>query len=329
MKPEKTRSKSMSKQISAAEAVEFLRAHDKYLILTHAHPDGDTLGSAFALCSALRSIGKSANVIFPDPIPRKFEYLTVGDDPTFEPETVVSVDVADKKLLGNLCEQYGDVVQLSIDHHATNTGFAESVYLEGDSAAASECVYNVIKGLNVTVTPFIADCLYTGMATDTGCFKFSNTTPRTHTFAAELMQAGADYAEINRVMFEVKTRGRLEMERQVLDNIEYLCEGQCAIITVTQSMIKETGCDASDIDGISSLPRQIEGVKIGITVREKADGRWKVSLRTYEPYDAAAICANFGGGGHKRAAGCEFGCEVGEVKEQLKSVIVPLLRGEN
>lgn len=319
----------MSKQISATEAAEFLRTHDKYLILTHAHPDGDTLGSAFALCSSLRSIGKSANVICPDLIPSKFEYLTVENDPTFEPETVVSVDVADKKLLGNLCEQYGDTVQLSIDHHATNTGFAELLYLEGDSAAASECVYKVIKELCVTVTPFIADCLYTGMATDTGCFKFSNTTPCTHTFAAELMQSGANYVEINRVMFEVKTRERLEMERRMLDGIEYLCDGQCAVITVTQSIIKETGCDASDIDGISSLPRQIEGVKIGVTIREKSDGRWKVSLRTHEPYDASEICANFGGGGHKRAAGCEFGCEIGEVKQRLKSVIVPLLQGRS
>ena len=319
----------MSKPVSAAEAASFLLKNDNYTILTHAHPDGDTLGSAFALCAGLRALSKKANVICPDDIPRKFEYLTVLGTEDFVPKTVISVDVADEKLLGGLCEQYKGKIQLSIDHHGTNTGFAELMYLEGNSAAACECIYKVIKELNTEVTPFIASCLYTGIATDTGCFKFSNTTPGTHLFAAELMQAGADFDNINRVMFEVKTRGRLEMERRVLDSIEFVCDGRCAIVTVTQSMIKETGCDSSDMDGITALSRQIEGVQIGITVREKADGNWKVSLRTFEPYNAADICSVFGGGGHCRAAGCEFSCSAEEAKSQLKAVVCPLLSGEN
>ncbi len=317
----------MSKLISHKEAAEILKNNDKYLILTHAHPDGDTLGSGFGLCSALRKMGKKANVICGDEIPSKFLYLTAEGNEAFLPETVISVDVADEKLLGSLQEQYGEKVLLNIDHHGTNTGFAENLYLEGDSAAAAECVYNVIKALGVEVTQFIASCLYTGLATDTGCFKFSNTTPRTHMYAAELMTAGADYDEINRVMFEVKTKARLEMERRVLNEIEFIENGRCAIITVTQKMIKETGCDSSDMDGIAALSRRIEGVKIGVTVREKADGRWKVSLRTFEPYDAALICRHFGGGGHTRAAGCEFGCEVDEVKALLKAKIIEVLKG--
>lgn len=315
----------MTELITATKASSFLLENDKYAILTHSHPDGDTLGSAFALCSALRSVGKKANVVCPDEIPQKFLYLTVEGYEDFEPETVVSVDVADVKLLGALQDEYKDKIQLAIDHHGTNVMFSQLLYLEGDSAAACECVYNVLKEMNVTVTPFIATCLYTGIATDTGCFKFSNTTPRTHIYAAEFINLGADYDTINRVMFEVKSRGRLEMERRVLDGIEYICDGKCAIVTVTQKMIKETGCDSSDMDGIASLSRQIEGVLVGVTVREKVDGRWKVSVRTFEPYDASEICRNFGGGGHQRAAGCEFGCEVDEVKAQLKSVICGLL----
>lgn len=314
----------MSKLVSKAEAARFLLENDKYTILTHSHPDGDTLGSAFALCSALRSMGKQANVKCPDPIPHKFDYLTVEGKQEFVPETVISVDVADDKLLGCLRDEYKDKIKLAIDHHATNVGFAESLYLEGDSAAAAECIYAVVKEMGVEVTPFIASCLYTGMATDTGCFKFSNTTPRTHIFAAELMQAGADYDEINRVMFEVKSQSRLEMERRVLNGIEYICDGKCAIVTVTQKMIKETGCDSSDMDGIAAMSRQIEGVLIGITVREKSDGKWKISLRTFEPYDAAAICQNFGGGGHKRAAGCEFETE-SQAKESLKAYITSII----
>lgn len=318
----------MSRLISANEAAKLLIENDKYLILTHAHPDGDTLGSAFALNSALRSMGKQSNVICGDEIPHKFSYLTVEGNLEFEPDTIISVDVADKKLLGSLKEPYGQNVLLNIDHHSTNVSFAENVYLEGDSAAACECVYNVIKELKVKVTPFIATCLYTGIATDTGCFMFSNTTPRTHIYAAELMNQGAHYDAVNRAMFEVKTRSRLELERQVLQSIEYVGDGRCAIITLTQKMIRETGCDSSDLDGITALSRQIEGVQIGVTVREKIDGVWKVSLRTFEPFDAAEICAKFGGGGHKRAAGCELDCSCDEVKARLRAVILEMLNAD-
>lgn len=314
----------MSKAVSCEQAARLLKENDNYTVLTHAHPDGDTLGSGFALCEGLRSIGKKANVVCPDAIPSKFSYL-VTEDRDFEPETVISVDVADEKLLGDLREEYCGRVLLSIDHHGTNTGFAENMYLEGDSAAACECVYKVLKELEAKITPFIASCLYTGIATDTGCFKFSNTTPRTHGFAAELIEAGADYREINRVMFEVKSKERLDMERLVLEGMEYFCGGSVAVVTVTREMIRETGCGSSDLDGITSLARQIEGVSIGITVREKIDGKWKISLRTFEPYDAAAICAEFGGGGHNRAAGCELDCSLEEAKKRLLSVVVPLV----
>lgn len=314
----------MSKAMSCEQAARLLEQNDNYTILTHAHPDGDALGSGYALCEGLRSVGKRANVVCPDDIPSKFSYLvTQAED--FEPKTVISVDVADEKLLGDLREEYCGRVLLSIDHHGTNTGFAENMYLEGDSAAACECVYKVLKELKVNITPFIASCLYTGIATDTDCFKFSNTTPRTHIFAAELIEAGADHCEINRVMFEVKSKERLDMERRVLEGMEYFCGGSVAVVTVTQKMIRETGCSSSDLDGITSLARQIEGVSIGITVREKVDGKWKISLRTFEPYDAAAICAEFGGGGHSRAAGCELDCSQQEAVKRLLSVVVPLV----
>ena len=314
----------MCRLINAVKAAKFLREHDKYLILTHASPDGDTLGSGYALCEALIKIGKQAKVVCPEEAPGKFDYLKVMVD-EFEHETVIAVDVADEKLLGNLCEQFSNKIDLCIDHHQSNLKFAKKLYLEGDSASACECVYNVINALGVEITPHIADCLYTGIATDTGCFKFSNTTARTHAIAAELFKKGANYSEINRVMFEVKSRQRVEMERLVLENIEFWFNGRCAIITVTQDMIKSTGCSGGDLDGITALSRQIEGVVIGITVREKADGKYKVSLRTFPPYDASQICKTFGGGGHANAAGCEFSCALDEVKEKLKAGIKDII----
>ncbi len=311
--------------ISASAAASFLERSDKFVILTHASPDGDTLGSAYALADALCALNKRVFVVCPDKIPEKFGYL-IKEYEAFEPETVVAVDIADEKLLGSLYDRYSGRAALCIDHHSSNTKYAEMLYLEADAAAACECIYNVINELGTKITPYMASCLYTGIATDTGCFKFSNTTPRSHRYAAELIEKGADYGEINRVMFEVKSRGRIAMERKVLENIEFYYGGRCAVITVTRDMIKETGCPLGDLDGVTAMSRQIEGVQIGVTIKEKPDGKYKVSLRTFEPYNAADICAIFGGGGHIRAAGCEFSCDIESAKRQLLSAIGEVLR---
>ncbi len=311
--------------ISASAAASFLERSDKFVILTHASPDGDTLGSAYALADALCALNKRVFVVCPDKIPEKFGYL-IKEYEAFEPETVVAVDIADEKLLGSLYDRYSGRAALCIDHHSSNTKYAEMLYLEADAAAACECIYNVINELGTVITPYMASCLYTGIATDTGCFKFSNTTPRSHRYAAELIEKGADYGEINRVMFEVKSRGRIAMERKVLENIEFYYGGRCAVITVTRDMIKETGCPLGDLDGVTAMSRQIEGVQIGVTIKEKPDGKYKVSLRTFEPYNAADICAVFGGGGHIRAAGCEFSCDIESAKRQLLSAIGEVLR---
>lgn len=311
--------------ISASAAASFLERSDKFVILTHASPDGDTLGSAYALADALCALNKRVFVVCPDKIPEKFGYL-IKEYEAFEPETVVAVDIADEKLLGSLYDRYSGRAALCIDHHGSNTKYAEMLYLEADAAAACECIYNVINELGTKITPYMASCLYTGIATDTGCFKFSNTTPRSHRYAAELIEKGADYGEINRVMFEIKSRGRIAMERKVLENIEFYYGGRCAVITVTRDMIKETGCPLGDLDGVTAMSRQIEGVQIGVTIKEKPDGKYKVSLRTFEPYNAADICAVFGGGGHIRAAGCEFSCDIESAKRQLLSAIGEVLR---
>lgn len=317
-----------SKLISASKAAEFLLEKDKFVILTHANPDGDTLGSGFALNAALRQLGKASKVLCPDVIPSKFQFLVPDSGDDFEYETVVAVDVADEKLLGRLEDDFKGKVELCIDHHGSNLKYAQNLYLESDSAAACECVYDVIKALGVEITPYIANSLYLGMATDTGCFKFSNVTPRTHRYAARLMELGADYDEINRVMFEVKSKSRIAMEKQVLQGMEFFCDGRCALITVTKDMIDSTGCESTDLDGITALSRQIEGVLIGITIKEKEQGVFKVSLRTFEPYDAAEICKNFGGGGHKRAAGCEFKKPLCEIKKLLVEKVTEIIEME-
>lgn len=310
------------KKIDVMECVSLLKEFDNYLILTHRNPDGDTLGSAFALKRALDLLGKKSMVRCGDEIHPKFSYLWENlDNSEITFDKIIAVDVADKKLLGEEYEaKYGDNVFLCIDHHMTNREYAENLLLE-DRAAAAVVIYEVISQLGVEITPEIASCVYTGLATDTGCFMYSNTTPTVHRIAAEVMEKGADYTLINRLMFETRTLSYIRLEQMAVTSIESHFDGKCAIMTITQDMFEKSGSNAGECDGIASIPRKIEGVKIGVTIREQENGRYKVSMRTVEPYDAAKICANFGGGGHNAAAGCEFGCPLSEVKTQLLRVI--------
>lgn len=176
----------------------------------------------------------------------------------------------------------------------------------------------IIRGLNVEVTPQIANCIYTGLTTDTGCFRYSNVTPRTMRMAADMIEAGADNAMINTVMFETKTVTYVALERLALDGMKMYSDGKCALITITQDMFRESGSDESEVDAIAAIPRQIEGVKVGVTMREKPDGSFKVSMRSHEGVDVAAICAMMDGGGHPRAAGCTVD---GPAEKAQKTVI--------
>ncbi len=310
------------KKIDIKDCVSLLRDNDNFLILSHRSPDGDTLGSAFALKRALDLMGKKSMVRCQDDTHPKFSYLWENlDNSDIEFDKIIAVDVADRKLLGEEFDVlYGDKVFLNIDHHMSNREYAENLLLE-DRAAATVVIYEVICELGVEVTPEIANCIYTGLATDTGCFMFSNTTPTVHRIAAEVMEKGADYTLINRLMFETKTMSYIKLEQMAVASIESHFDGKCAIMTITREMFRESGSNESECDGIASIPRKIEGVKVGVTIREKSNGGYKVSLRTVEPYDAAKICGKLGGGGHNRAAGCDFDCSLDEAKSTLLEII--------
>lgn len=294
-------------KIDVTQAADFLREHDDYLILMHASPDGDTLGCGHALCGALQRMGKHARAVCPEEIPHRFDYLySTVTEQEFEPATIVCVDVADTKLLGEM-KELGDKAELCIDHHVSNTGYAARTLVRPEYAAACELVYEVIKALGVPFDKELANCIYTGAATDTGCFKFSNTTAQTHTIAAEMIDCGAEFAMINYVNFDLKTQGRIRLEQEVLKNIRYFAEGHVAMITVPLSLVESIpDIDSDDVGALSNIPRQIEGVDIGICVKEKKKGVYKASLRSSELIDVAEICVQFGGGGHERAAGCSF-----------------------
>ncbi len=306
------------RKITLSETATLLSENDNFHILTHRYPDGDTLGSAFALCFALRTLGKNANVKISGKLPSKFSYLTENYcEQDFVCEYVVSVDVAAPSLLGELQEHYGDKIDLCIDHHGSNSMVADNICVDASCAAASEIIYVLIKAMNVEITRDIANAIYTGISTDTGCFCYTNTTAQSHHIAAELIDLGCDFSMINRINFETKTRAKLKMERMVYDTMEFYCGGKCAIIYTTLAMQKALGAGDDEMEGLASIPRQIEGVKMGITMREKEDGTFKVSVRTNDGINASEFCARFGGGGHVAASGCSIKGDLATAKYML------------
>lgn len=292
-------------KIDLEATAELLQVQDDILLLTHSNPDGDALGCAYALAHALHAKGKRAQVKCPDMVKSIYDFMK-GDLPrqNLNPSFVVSVDVADTHLLGKLEEEYKDRIDLCIDHHGSNTFFAKYSHVNAEAAANAEVVYLLLELMDAEITPIMADCLYAGLSTDSGCFRYANTTAQTHRVAAKLMEAGARASELDRLFFETKTRSYVVLERLALENLKLYFSGKCAIMPITQEMYRISGSNESETERISGVPREIEGVLAGATMKEQPDGTFKVSLRTYSPVNASDICGRLGGGGHNRAAGC-------------------------
>lgn len=308
------------------EAARMLSAMDNVYILTHRRPDGDTLGSAAGLCVGLRALGKKSYVMpNPEITPRYEPFIapyTSGDTARLEEAVLVSVDIATPDLLPTVYRSLADHVRLSIDHHPTNTLFGADNCVVPNSASTGEVVYDILLELGVPMTAELALPLYLAVSTDTGCFRYSNTTAHTHRVAAHLMETGIDFAAINREMFENKTRRRIRIEALVFDSMDFLYNGTVAVACITQKMIAETGASEDDIDNMSALPRRIDGVDIGVVIKEQTDGVCKVSMRSSQKYEVNRICALLGGGGHLRAAGCQ----VPGTGEEAKRAVLEAIR---
>ncbi len=310
------------KMLNLKQTASFLKKHDNYVILTHASPDGDTLGSAYALYYGLNEIGKTACVICPDIIPSKYDYFArKTDHVNRENATIVAVDVADKRLLGALNEEFGDIVDLNIDHHISNTKYAKNLYLDADAAATAEIIFELLTVMKVNINDITAKAIYTGLATDTGSFKYSNVTAKTHVIASLLYDYNIDAAEINRLMFDTKSKKLIELEKMVLDTAEFHFDDKCMLLCVTAEMQEKTGCSGTELEGIAVISRSVEGVKAGVTIKQTGDDEYKVSLRTFNPLDASKICKKLGGGGHISAAGASVKGSLSEVKQTVLKAV--------
>ncbi|MDR0946261.1 MAG: bifunctional oligoribonuclease/PAP phosphatase NrnA [Ruminococcus sp.] len=308
--------------ISYEEAARLIMGRDNFCIITHKSPDGDTVGSGFGLYYALTEIGKNACVLCSDDFPKKFKTLYNGyENKRFTPKFFIAVDIADTQLIGNDLKKYADYIDLCIDHHASNTNYAKNVLLEADAAAAAEVVYKLLRAGDMPVTQKTAECLYTGIVTDTGCFKYPSVTVQTHRIAAELMEIGISYADINRMMFDTKSKGRIAAENYVQNKTEYYLDERCAFCALSKETIDNISSDSEDFDELAALTIQLESVEVGILVKEKEKGKFRISIRSSKNVNVSEICSEYGGGGHFNAAGCTIDGRIEDVRMMLiKSV---------
>lgn len=304
------------------KVIDCLKNWDNMLLLTHVRPDGDTIGSAAALCQALRDMGKTAYLLYNPEITATYEPYAApywaGDD--FVPEHIISVDVASLSLLPENAEKYRNCIELAIDHHPSHGYFAKGAYVDATAAAAGEIVYEIIEKLT-PITPAIALPLYVAISTDCGCFVYSNTTPRTHRIAAALMEL-VNVADVDKALFRTKSKVRLAMESRMVADMELYDNDRVVVMSIPLSLREEMHATEADIEELSSLAALVEGTDCGITLRELKPGTVKISVRSGNRIDACAACQKIGGGGHRAASGATVDGTMDEAKQAILQAVM-------
>ena len=314
------------KILTRNECAQFLLSHDNFCILSHRRPDGDTIGSSAALCLGLRQLGKRAHVLYNAEVSPRFRWLHEGltKETVEEGDTVVSVDVASPGMLPKAFEHLLGNIALRIDHHGSATSFTGVELVDAASASCAEVVWDVLQEMGVEMDAAIAEAVYVGLSTDTGCFRYSNTSAHTFATAALCVASGARVYELNQDLFETNTLGRLRMQAWIVDHMKLLKNGEMAIIAIPREVEERLGVTEDDMDNISSFPRTVAGVKMAATLRQTAEGDTKMSVRAVPGWDATKVTVVFGGGGHKGAAGASFRLPIGEAVMAVEKVMLAL-----
>ena len=314
------------KILTRNETAQYLLSHDNFCILSHRRPDGDTIGSSAALCLGLRSLGKKAHVLYNCEVSDRFAWLHEGltKETEEEGDTIVSVDVASPGMLPKSFQHLLEKIDLRIDHHASATSFTDCELVDGGSASCAELVWDVLAEAGVIMDEKIAEAVYVGISTDTGCFRYSNTKDHTFATAALCAKAGARVYELNQELFETNTLGRLRMQAWIVDHMKMLRGGEMAIVAIPKSVETEIGVTEDDMDNISSFPRTVAGVCMAATLRETTEGDTKISVRAVPGYDATLVTVPFGGGGHKGAAGAAMKMPLEEAAKAVEAAMLEL-----
>ena len=314
------------KILSRNETADFLLKNDNYAILTHRRPDGDTIGSSAALCRILRKMGKTAHVVRNREISDRFAWLHEGltKEEAAETDTIITVDVASPGMLPKEFEPYLGRIALRIDHHASSISFTEMELVDPASGACAEIIFDLAEHLWITMDADIADAVYVGTSTDTGCFRFANTTSHTFITAAACVAGGAKIYQLNQDLFETNTLGRLKMQGWIVDHMNVFSDGKLAIIAIPKVVEESIGVNEDDMDNISSFPRTVAGVCMAATLRETKDGDVKLSVRAIPGYDATLLTTKFGGGGHKGAAGASMKMSLSDAELAVEKAMLEL-----
>lgn len=303
------------------------------LIIFHRNPDADAVGSAFALQNVMEQLGSPTRCICCDEVPAYLQFLSQETQESvlsgavladFEPARIISVDTASLSQMGSLAETFGERVDLMIDHHEGENHYGAQCYIRTTAAATGEIIFDLIKQLageeRITIDEDMCICLYAAISGDTGCFRYSNVTPRTHIRAAELVASGIDCAEINRRLFENKSLERLRAQSAAISNMELFADGKVAVVTFPYALKAALGLGDEDLGALVDIPRSLSGVEVAFCIRQPLpEGRFRVSARSNGAYDVSELCRKFDGGGHAKAAGCTLTAP--DMAEAVRTVV--------
>ncbi len=305
------------KELSRRECAQWLEDRNRFLILTHRNPDGDTLGSSAALCRGLRQLGKTAHLLYNPETPKDLAPLVedLWKETPEEGDLLVAVDVAADNMLPKSWASLKNCIDLRIDHHGSGREYAPMELVESDSASCAEIIWELLLELGVALDEAIADAIYVGVATDTGCFRYANTTAHTFDAAADCLAAGARVFDWNLKLFETVSLPKLRLQGWMAEHTQLYADRKLALCALPKAVEQEIGVDEDELGNLCAFLRSIKGVCMAALLREVDERNTKVSVRALPGYNAAAVCEKFEGGGHAGAAGCSVRLPLQEAAE--------------
>ena len=303
----------------------------KIAIVGHVNPDGDCIGSVTALLQAIRKSGRECYMYLDAPVPRYIEYLMKPDyvtDVDRDYDLCIALDCADRSRVADGKGIFeNEPKTASIDHHITNTHFADVNYVDSNASATGEIIYEFLtKYLKVKLDTHIASSIYSAISSDTGNFKFANTKARTHIIASKLMDYDVDIAEINRQIFDTHSLDQIALMGEFSSGLKTHHDGKVIVGKLTYEMVEKHNLTFEDTDYLVSIPRSVEGCEVGVFMKVKSDDEIKVSLRSNGDADVSKVASVFGGGGHVRASGATFNCSYDEAIEKVLNEIAKELK---
>ncbi|MCR4402290.1 MAG: bifunctional oligoribonuclease/PAP phosphatase NrnA [Firmicutes bacterium] len=298
---------------SHEDIARILMRYRSFLIATHVFPDGDAIGSALGLGFGLQKTGRKAVISCPGGVPETLSFLpgsnrVVAPDRVFgEFEAAVVLDSSDLDRIEGISDKISSGVPvINIDHHVTNKVFGTYNYVDPGAAAVGEQIYRILTAMRVPVDRDMATCLFTAVSTDSGFFRFSNTSPTTLRIAARLVEKGAEPFKISEQVYETKTLGSLRLLGRVLDTLRVDEAGKVAWVEIKREWLSEFGVDEGQTEGFVNYPRMVRGVEVALLFRESTEGKIRVGMRSRGDFDVSVLAEVFNGGGHSRAAGCSI-----------------------